>query len=63
MVTYKKNLNFEGEVQNTLPYINFNNIVKGKAPINAKKMFFVPFTTNKIPKKEFFWPFFVPYAK
>ena len=63
MVACKKILNYEGEVENTLSYINFNNITKGKAKKNAKKKFFVFFTSTDIPKKALFWPFFCPTCK
>ena len=63
MVACEKNLNNEGEVQNTLSYINFNNIIKGKAEKKSKKKFFVSFTGTYIPKKALFGLFFVPHAK
>ena len=55
----KKILNYEGEVQNTLSYINFDNITKGKAPKKCKTKIFCPFHKHLNPKKGPFLAFFL----
>ena len=46
MVGWTDFLNYEGELQNTLSYINFNNSTKVKGKKNAENMFFVPLTST-----------------
>ena len=46
LVACKNILNYEAEVQSKISYINCNSSTMGKAKTNAKKRFFILFTST-----------------